>query len=162
MDSVFENYKAPDMKSETPRLPPRPGSGRIQATLPYSISPNIKDSAAALQAAFLFQNQHSSHRVLPMEDTCTLLEFGLEDQIAAWKKARLFCSTRAPTCSSYAKPDRRCSDSRGGGSPEYIQLYAIVASTAVHKPAFDGVEICGANGYLLDQFLHGPVTSRLV
>ncbi|KAJ6617435.1 putative NADPH2 dehydrogenase chain OYE2 [Mycena sp. CBHHK59/15] len=37
---------------------------------------------------------------------------------------------------------------------EYVQLYATAASNAVHKAGFDGVEVHGANGYLLDQFLH--------
>ncbi|KAJ7610084.1 hypothetical protein FB45DRAFT_844679 [Roridomyces roridus] len=37
---------------------------------------------------------------------------------------------------------------------EYVQLYATAASNAVHKAGFDGVEIHGANGYLLDQFMH--------
>jgi NADPH2 dehydrogenase len=34
---------------------------------------------------------------------------------------------------------------------EYIQLYATAASNAVHKAGFDGVEVHGANGYLVDQ-----------
>ncbi|KAJ7639472.1 hypothetical protein FB45DRAFT_905697 [Roridomyces roridus] len=37
---------------------------------------------------------------------------------------------------------------------EYTHLYATAASNAVHKAGFDGVEIHGANGFLLDQFLH--------
>ncbi|KDQ53954.1 hypothetical protein JAAARDRAFT_38938 [Jaapia argillacea MUCL 33604] len=42
---------------------------------------------------------------------------------------------------------------------EYIQLYATAAGNAV-KAGFDGVEIHGANGYLIDQFLQDVVNER--
>ncbi|KAG6849256.1 hypothetical protein H0H93_009961 [Arthromyces matolae] len=36
---------------------------------------------------------------------------------------------------------------------EYVRLYAQAARSAVEKAGFDGVEIHGANGYIVDQFL---------
>ena len=43
---------------------------------------------------------------------------------------------------------------------EYVQLYATAASNAVHGAGFDGVEIHGANGYLIDQFLQDVSNKR--
>ncbi|KAJ7576135.1 FMN-linked oxidoreductase [Mycena floridula] len=43
---------------------------------------------------------------------------------------------------------------------EYVSLYATAASNAVHKAGFDGVEIHGANGYLVDQFLQDVTNKR--
>lgn len=43
---------------------------------------------------------------------------------------------------------------------EYVQLYATAASNAVHGAGFDGVEIHGANGYLVDQFLQDVSNKR--
>lgn len=43
---------------------------------------------------------------------------------------------------------------------EFVQLYATAASNAVHKAGFDGVEIHGANGYLVDQFIQDVSNDR--
>lgn len=43
---------------------------------------------------------------------------------------------------------------------EYVQLYATAARRAVHEAHFDGVEIHGANGYLVDQFLQDVSNQR--
>ena len=39
--------------------------------------------------------------------------------------------------------------------PDIVHHYAAAAYSAVHTAGFDGVELHGANGYLLDQFLKG-------
>ncbi|CDO72487.1 hypothetical protein BN946_scf184980.g28 [Trametes cinnabarina] len=43
---------------------------------------------------------------------------------------------------------------------EYIQWHATAAVNAVHKAGFDGVEVHGANGYLIDQFLQDVSNKR--
>ncbi|KAI0803082.1 NADH:flavin oxidoreductase/NADH oxidase [Irpex lacteus] len=43
---------------------------------------------------------------------------------------------------------------------EYVTLYATAASNAVHGAGFDGVEIHGANGYLIDQFIQDVSNTR--
>jgi NADPH2 dehydrogenase len=47
-----------------------------------------------------------------------------------------------------------------GEIAEYVQLYATAARNAVERAGFDGVEIHGANGYLLDQFLKETSNNR--
>lgn len=42
---------------------------------------------------------------------------------------------------------------------EYVQLYATAAKNAV-RAGFDGVEIHGANGYLIDQFTQDTANKR--
>jgi NADPH2 dehydrogenase len=43
---------------------------------------------------------------------------------------------------------------------EYVRLYATAARNAIERGGFDGVEIHGANGYLLDQFLKESSNNR--
>ncbi|KZV62902.1 putative NADPH2 dehydrogenase chain OYE2 [Peniophora sp. CONT] len=43
---------------------------------------------------------------------------------------------------------------------EYVKEYATAADNAVNKAGFDGVEIHGANGYLLDQFMQSISNDR--
>ncbi|KAK0216371.1 hypothetical protein IW262DRAFT_1475400 [Armillaria fumosa] len=43
---------------------------------------------------------------------------------------------------------------------EYIEFFGISAANAVHRAGFDGVEIHGANGFLVDQFLQSTSNVR--
>lgn len=43
---------------------------------------------------------------------------------------------------------------------EYVELYVTAAKNAVEKAGFDGVEIHGANGCLVDQFLQTNANNR--
>jgi NADPH2 dehydrogenase len=47
-----------------------------------------------------------------------------------------------------------------GEIAEYVQLFATGARNAVERAGFDGVEIHGANGFLLDQFLKETSNNR--
>ncbi len=41
-----------------------------------------------------------------------------------------------------------------------MQWYAKAAANAVHRAGFDGIEVHGANGYLVDQFLQSASNQR--
>lgn len=43
---------------------------------------------------------------------------------------------------------------------QYIRLYASAARKVVHEAHFDGVEVHGANGYLIDEFLQDVSSKR--
>ena len=43
---------------------------------------------------------------------------------------------------------------------QYIEWYAQAAENAVHRARFDGIEVHGANGYLVDQFLEDTTNIR--
>ena len=43
---------------------------------------------------------------------------------------------------------------------EYVQIYATAAYNAVHGAGFDGVEVHGANGFIVDQFLQDVSNQR--
>ncbi|RDB18242.1 putative inactive dehydrogenase EasA [Hypsizygus marmoreus] len=43
---------------------------------------------------------------------------------------------------------------------EYVRLYAQAAKNAIHEAGFDGVEVHGANGYFVDQFLQDVSNQR--
>ncbi|KAF8499692.1 NADH:flavin oxidoreductase/NADH oxidase [Russula emetica] len=47
-----------------------------------------------------------------------------------------------------------------GEIAEYVQLHATAARNAVERAGFDGVEIHGANGFLVDQFLKETSNNR--
>ncbi|KAA1477656.1 FMN-linked oxidoreductase [Dentipellis sp. KUC8613] len=110
-----------------------------------------------------------------------------DEQIARWKKIadavhekgsfiymQLWALGRAATPSVLAKDGLEYVgagsiplDNRGTPRPlsreeikHYVGLYATAASNAVHKAGLDGVEIHGANGYLVDQFLQTNTNDR--
>ena len=51
-------------------------------------------------------------------------------------------------------------DSRSTEIKDYVALYATAAHNAVHRAGFDGIEIHGAHGFLVDQFLQDVSNKR--
>ena len=43
---------------------------------------------------------------------------------------------------------------------DYVRWHAEAAANAVHRSGFDGVEVHGANGYLVDQFIQDVSNQR--
>ncbi|KAJ7886911.1 hypothetical protein B0H13DRAFT_894701 [Mycena leptocephala] len=110
-----------------------------------------------------------------------------DDQIASWKAVtdrvhakgsfmflQIWALGRAVQAEILEKENITCVSASdiplpGGPTPrplaineikEYMELYAQAAKNAVNKAGFDGVEIHGANGYLIDQFLHDRSNTR--
>ncbi|OSX62181.1 hypothetical protein POSPLADRAFT_1143134 [Postia placenta MAD-698-R-SB12] len=110
-----------------------------------------------------------------------------DEQVAAWRRvtdavhangSRIFCQLwalgRAATPSVLAKDgfdvhsasDIPIGDGKAKPRPltvpeieEYIQLYTTAAINSI-RAGFDGVEVHGANGYLIDQFLQDVSNKR--
>ncbi|KAJ7857540.1 NADH:flavin oxidoreductase/NADH oxidase [Mycena leptocephala] len=110
-----------------------------------------------------------------------------DDQIASWKAVtdrvhakgsfmflQMWALGRAVQAEILEKENITCVSASdiplpGGPTPrpltvdeikEYMELYAQAAKNAIDKAGFDGVEIHGANGYLINQFLHGRSNTR--
>ncbi|PPQ78462.1 hypothetical protein CVT25_011857 [Psilocybe cyanescens] len=109
-----------------------------------------------------------------------------QDQIRAWQEQCLWALGRAavprqlekelgvpsnPPNSPYVSASPIPLSTRSSKDPapralseleiaEYVELYAQAAENAVKHAGFDGVEIHGANGYLIDQFLQDVSNQR--
>jgi NADPH2 dehydrogenase len=68
-----------------------------------------------------------------------------------------YVSASAVTLTGKPKPPRPLTEAE---IQDYIATHAKAASNAVHRAGFDGVEVHGANGYLLDQFLQSVSNKR--
>ncbi|KAJ6484041.1 FMN-linked oxidoreductase, partial [Mycena sanguinolenta] len=113
-----------------------------------------------------------------------------DEQIAAWREVtdvvhergsfiycQLFAMGRAATAPELADPNADFDLVSASAIPlpgetitpcemtvediqEYVQLFVEAAKNAVERAGFDGVEIHGANGYLLDAFLQDTANQR--
>ena len=68
---------------------------------------------------------------------------------------RVFCSATVPPIHSYTLLPFAPSEIK-----DYVRWYAEAAANAVKRAGFDGVEVHGANGYLIDQFLQDVSNKR--
>ncbi|KAI0288227.1 FMN-linked oxidoreductase [Russula brevipes] len=65
-----------------------------------------------------------------------------------------------PTTAPIAQHDGRPRSATKAEIAEYVELYATAARNAVERAGFDGVELHGANGYFIDQFLKETANNR--
>jgi NADPH2 dehydrogenase len=89
---------------------------------------------------------------------CQLWALGRSADASQLAKENLADAYAAPSpiAASNKTPPRELTISE---TREFVQLYATAASNAI-EAGFDGVEVHGANGYLIDQFLQDVSNKR--
>ncbi|KAJ7696881.1 NADH:flavin oxidoreductase/NADH oxidase, partial [Mycena olivaceomarginata] len=126
---------------------------------------------ASKPGSLLINRGHFHHRAAEAGGYAHVPGIWSPDQITAWKSTAVHVKgsfiflqlwALGPRGGLRATPVRSPFVSICLGIKEYVELYAQAAKNAV-EAGFDGVEVHGANGYLVDQFLQdygGSVANR--